>query len=145
MKLRYKDGLNLCNCTFIGGGIDDGMNLENKHVENVIFERCIIMDVNFKYATFVNVEFYDVVFFLTDFSFTKWVNAQFYGVDLKASQFFQATLKDVSFLPDNVLHKTDISAIDFSTAIFDNVMLDNVIFDELTRLPSGYTVNKTSL
>lgn len=115
-------GVHLRDCVFIGGDMDE-VNLESAHLENVIFEGCMMCDANFKHATLINVEFYDVILFRGDFSFSKSAQCHFYGVDMGDTKFINATLTDVSFLKDNLLHQTNMNAANFAGAIFDNVIL----------------------
>jgi len=129
-------GIRLRDCVFECVDMDE-VNLEYAQLENVIFEGCMMCDINFKNAMLINVEFYDVMLFRTDFSSSKLTQVRFYGVDMKETKFLKSTLSEVSLLKDNMLHKTDVSSVDFTKAICDKVVFDDVVSDNYTVLPEA--------
>lgn len=128
-------GIHLRDCVFNCVDLDE-VNLEYTQLENVIFEGCMMCDINFRNSTLINVEFYDVILFRTDFSSSKLTKVRFYGVDMKETKFLKSTLSEISLLKDNMLHKTDVSSVDFTKAICDEVVFDDVEYDSYTVLPS---------
>lgn len=139
VDLESKDFKNVVleNLLFESGNFDDA-HAKGVKILSCDFEGSWLCNADFSDSYLEKVEFYDVQAYGAKFTETQLIEVAFLGANLAGADFRGGVLGNVTFRSDNMLHKTDLSGVDFSNVDLSRVKFEGALYDAMTKFPRGF-------
>ena len=159
----------LAGARFKGVQFED-VDLEGRDLRGAVFEECYLAlctldDADLSESQFLHCEFEGALAIGTAFDRAVIWNTLFYDVHADQARFRHATLRDVRFqgtflggcdftgadlrgtlfAADNISHRTDLTAADFTAANLVDVRFDGALYSPGTRFPDNFRPEQPGL